>query len=152
MVFPSFTFSYDDVSNSLSSRTQLGLDHMARPNTVTIQYMVLFSHRIVQLPTKNVKRELIMNMVKFNFCCRYHLLSCPRSKSWLCAGRLHSSALSHTSLNEEERERWLHKPIFKGNVSFHGIPMYLNGFCSFVSWLRHCSTTLDVHWFTLLFW
>lgn len=29
---------------------QQWLDHMARPNTVTIQYMVLFSHRIVQLP------------------------------------------------------------------------------------------------------
>ena len=31
-------------------------------------------------------------------------------------------------------------------------PMYLKGFPSFVSWLRHCSTMLDVHWFTLLFW
>lgn len=31
-------------------------------------------------------------------------------------------------------------------------PMYLNGFPSLVSWLRHCSTTFDVHWFTLLCW
>merc|ERR1712018_53417 len=30
--------------------------------------------------------------------------------------------------------------------------MYLNGLPSFVSWLRHCSTTLLVHWFTLLCW
>ena len=31
-------------------------------------------------------------------------------------------------------------------------PIYLNGLLSFVSWLRHCSTTFDVHWFTLLCW
>merc|ERR1711963_701216 len=30
--------------------------------------------------------------------------------------------------------------------------MYLKGLESFVSWLRHCSTTDDVHWFTLLCW
>ncbi len=33
-----------------------------------------------------------------------------------------------------------------------GWPMYLNGFPSLVNWLRHCSTTLEVHWFTLLCW
>ena len=32
------------------------------------------------------------------------------------------------------------------------VPIYLKGFPSFVSWLRHCSTMLEVHWFTLLFW
>merc|ERR1712226_37778 len=30
--------------------------------------------------------------------------------------------------------------------------MYLNGFPSFVSWFKHCSTTFDVHWLTLLCW
>ena len=31
--------------------------YMAKPYTVTIQYMVLFSHRIVQLPGGREKRE-----------------------------------------------------------------------------------------------
>lgn len=31
-------------------------------------------------------------------------------------------------------------------------PIYLKGFPSLVSWLRDCSTTLVVHWFTLLCW
>lgn len=31
-------------------------------------------------------------------------------------------------------------------------PIYLKGFPSFVSWLSVCSTTLVVHWFTLLCW
>ena len=35
---------------------------------------------------------------------------------------------------------------------FCSSPIYLKGLLSFVSWLRHCSTTLDVHWFTLLCW
>jgi len=30
--------------------------------------------------------------------------------------------------------------------------MYLNGFASLASWFKHCSTTLDVHGFTLLCW
>lgn len=34
----------------------------------------------------------------------------------------------------------------------HPLPMYLKGFPSLVSWLSVCSTTLVVHWFTLLCW
>ena len=151
MVFPSLLLAMMMSATHSRHTARAGSYGKAKHSHYTVHGLILPSNRTAAYK-ETEKRELIMNMVKFNFCCRYHLLSCPRSKSWLCAGRLHSSALSHTSLHEEERERWLHKPIFKGNVSFHGIPMYLNGFCSFVSWLRHCSTTLDVHWFTLLFW
>ena len=65
----------------------------------------------------------------------------------------------------KEGERWTDMKIWGGGGGGGGVyiiklaiatplvlPMYLNGFCSLVSWLRHCSTTLDVHWFTLLFW
>merc|ERR1712018_137773 len=30
--------------------------------------------------------------------------------------------------------------------------MYLKGFPSFVNWFKHCSTTFEVHWLTLLCW
>jgi hypothetical protein len=37
-------------------------------------------------------------------------------------------------------------------VFYKHSPIYLNGFPNFVSWFRHCSTTFEVHWLTLLCW
>lgn len=79
---------------------------MDSPKALTIQYMVLFSHRTVQLPSVELsqKQELaVCNPAPF-FCM------------------------------------------------ITQVTMYLNGFPSLVSWLKVCSTTLVVHWLTLLCW
>jgi len=81
-------------------------DQIASPNTDTIQYMVLFSHLTVQLPSV-----------------------------WLS--------------QKQELAVWRPAPFFC--IITH-VTMYLKGFPSFVSWFRHCSTTLEVHWLTLLCW
>ena len=79
---------------------------MASPNTLTMQYMVLFSHLTVQLPSDVLSQK--------------HELAVCRPAPFFCM-------ITH-------------------------VTMYLNGLPSFVSWFKHCSTTLDVHWFTLLCW
>lgn len=79
---------------------------MHRPKTDTIQYMVLFSHLTVQLPSLELsqKQELaVCNPAPF-FCI------------------------------------------------ITQVTIYLNGFPILVSWFKHCSTTLEVHWLTLLCW
>ncbi len=109
----------------------------------------------------------------------HRLWCCPKSKNLQCGAQHRFSAWSHRSLkmkdrrvrNEKGRKKssveqmcfddpkvhrrtQTHKGTSLG-VAFKWktfLPMYLNGFPSLVSWLRHCSTTLEVHWFTLLCW
>lgn len=84
----------------------LFINQIASPNTLTIQYMVLFSHLTVQLPSEVLSQK-------------------------------------------QELAVWRPAPFF---CMMTQVTMYLNGLPSLVSWFKHCSTTLEVHWFTLLCW
>jgi len=77
-----------------------------KPNTLTIQYIVLFSHLTVQLPSVVLSQK--------------HELAVWRPAPFFCI-------MTHVTI-------------------------YLNGLDNLVSWLRHCSTTFEVHWFTLFCW
>jgi len=80
--------------------------YIARPKTLTIQNMVLFSHLTVQLPSEELSQK--------------HELAVWRPAPFFCI--------------------------------ITQVTIYLKGFPSLVSWFRHCSTTFDVHWLTLLCW
>lgn len=62
-------------------------------------------------------------------------------------------------VTEGKHKYWLLRPTSEHRLqrpviseAAHHIPIYLKGFPSLLSWLRHCSTTLVLHWFTLLCW
>lgn len=106
---------------------------------------------------------------QFNVCDKENMFDFTISSTVVetCAGCLQPcSILLHNYTGDcRNKHKYFH---FRGSeldhhrnnigVSLHitkitkHIPIYLKGFPSLLSWFRHCSITVVVHWFTLLCW
>ena len=151
MVFPSLLLAMMMSATHSQHTARTGSYGEAKYSHYTVHGLILPSNRTAAYKETEKKRtnyehgqiQFLLSLPSVELSQKQELAVC-RPAPFFCM-------ITHVTEWGREK-RWLHKPIFKGNVNFHGLPMYLNGFCNFVSWLRHCSTTLDVHWFTLLFW
>lgn len=110
---------------TIEQETGLHVDihaQMASPKTLTMQYMVLFSHRTLQLPVEKQKsvslkaisllcldlvcfalkkKKMKPEMLAQSYNMSYHLYCCPRNMSWQCANLPHFFGVWCMSLGEQ---------------------------------------------------
>lgn len=154
---------------------RLHIVQMANPKTVTMQYMDLFSHLTAQLPVWEMKLYLrrhgnsfatinpmrkktgknVLNITvcwivpKARVCCLQPGSVLLHDYTVNCRKRTSPNKLLCTCFDTglQAVDVW----IFIAVRSEH-IPIYLKGFPSLLSCPRHSSSTLLVHWFTLVCW
>lgn len=88
------------MSNAQNRTTDLFIVYMDRPNTLTMQYIVLFSHRTVQLPSVvlSQKHELAVWSPAPFFCIITHVTEIDKKILQATKQRMRNRNLRHTLL------------------------------------------------------